>query len=121
MKKIFTIFSMLVLTALVLSACSKRGYYENDESYWLRKERGEVVYSDSYCPYFVVETYNGYAVIRAISGFTPYEGSVVYGDFSHAGIGDMYNSSDGTIQRGDLIDYWLTYGEAQNTIDNLCY
>ncbi len=122
MKKIFTISAILILSVAVLAGCSKRGYDNgSDEDYWLTKERGEVVYSDSYCPYYVVETYNGYTIVRSSSGFTPYEGSVVYGDFSRRGYRDMYNRSDGTIIRGEVTDYWLTYGDAQYLIDNLCY
>lgn len=122
MKKIFTISAILVLCTVLLAACSKRGHdYHSDEDYWLSQERGEVVYSDSYCPYYVVETYYGYNIIRSTSGFTPYEGSIMYGDFSRRGYRDFYNRSDGTLIRGELTDYWLTYGEAQYLVDNLCY
>lgn len=122
MKKIFTISALLITTAVLLSACSKRGYdYHSDEDYWLRQERGEVVYSDSFCPYYVVETYNGYTVIHSSSGYTPFEGSIVYGDFSRRGYRDFYDRSEGIIIRGEVTDYWLTYGEAQYLIDNLCY
>lgn len=122
MKRIFTITALLLFTSVVFTACSKGGYdYVNDEDYWLRQERGEVVYSDSYCPYYVVETYYGYTIIRSSSGFTPFEGSVVYGDFSRRGYRDFYNRTDGIVTRGEVTDYWLTYGEAQYLIDNLCY
>jgi hypothetical protein len=122
MQKIFTIPAILILSVVVLAGCSKRGSnYGYDEDYWLSKERGEVVYSDSFCPYYVVETYNGYTVVRSTSGFTPYEGSIIHGNLSGRGIRDMYNRSDGTIIRGEVTDYWLTYGEAQYLIDNLCY
>ena len=46
MKRIFTITSFVILTAVVMAGCSKRDYY-HDEDYWLSKESGEVVYSDS--------------------------------------------------------------------------
>ena len=122
MKKIFTISAILILSVVILAGCSKRGSnYGHDEDYWLSKERGEVVYSDSYCPYYVVETYNGYTIIRSTSGFTPYEGSIIYGDLSGRGFRDVYNRSDGTIIRGEITDYWLTYGDAQYLVDNLCY
>ena len=122
MKKIFTISAVLLTVAVLLSACSKRGYdYHSDEDYWLRQERGEVVYSDSFCPYYVVETYNGYTVIHSSSGYTPFEGSIIYGDFSRRGYRDFYDRSEGIIIRGEVTDYWLTYGEAQYLIDNLCY
>ena len=122
MKKIFTISAVLILFTVILAGCSKRsGDYGYDEDYWLSKERGEVVYSDSFCPYFVVETYNGYTVVRSTSGFTPYEGSIIYGNLSLRGYRDLYNRSDGTIITGEVTDYWLTYGDAQYLIDNLCY
>ena len=122
MKKIFTISTILILSVVVLAGCSKRGSdYGYAEDYWLSKERGEVVYSDSFCPYYVVETYNGYTIVRSTNGFTPYEGSIIYGNLSSRGYKDLYNRSDGTIIRGEVTDYWLTYGEAQYLIDNLCY
>lgn len=122
MKKIFTISALLIATAVIFSACSKRGYgYDYDEDYWLRQERGVVVYSDSYCPYYVVETYSGYTIIRSSSGFAPFEGSVMYGDFSRRGYRDFYNRSEGFVIHGQVTDYWLTYGEAQYLIDNMCY
>jgi hypothetical protein len=120
MKRIFTITSFVILTAIVIAGCSKRDYYY-DEDYWLSKERGEVVYSDSFCPYYVVETYNGYTVVRSADGYAPYEGSIIYGDLSRLGTRDLYNRSDGSIIRGEVTDYWLTYGEAQYLIDHLCY
>ena len=122
MKKIFTISAILIVTLSVLAGCSKRGYDSgSDEDYWLSRERGEVVYSDSYCPYYVVETSYGYTIVRSSSNFTPFEGSIVYGEFSRRGYRDFYNRTDGTLVRGEVTDYWLTYGDAQYLIDNMCY
>lgn len=122
MKKIFTVSSLLILSVVFLAACTRRGgNYGDDEDYWLSRERGIVVYSDDYCPYYVVETYYGYTVIEAMSGYSPYEGDIIYGDLSRIGYMELYNRSAGTITRGDVVDYWLTYGEAQFLIDDLCY
>ena len=121
MKKIFTISSLLIVAALLFAGCTKRGYGGNEEDYWLSRESGVVVYSDDYCPYYVVETRNGYTVIESIGTYAPYEDAVVYGDLSRKGLMDLYNRSRGTIIRGDVVDYWLTYDEAQYMIDNLCY
>lgn len=120
MKKIFTISSFLILSVVILAGCTKRSYHDDGNDYWLSKEYGVVVYSDSYCPYYVVETYNGYTVIRS-NGYSPYEGDEIYGDLSRTGYRDFYNYTDNTIIRGEVTDYWLTYGEAQYLIDNLCY
>ena len=121
MKKIFTISSLLILSVVLLAACSKRDYYDDGgNDYWLSQEYGVVVYSDSYCPYYVVETHNGYTVIRS-NGYRPYEGDEVYGDLSRTGYRDFYNYTDNAVFRGEVTDYWLTYGEAQYLVDNLCY
>jgi hypothetical protein len=120
MKKIFTISSFLILSIVLLSGCVKRSYYD-DTDYWLSKENGIVVYSDNFCPYYVIETYNGYTIVRATGGITPYEGDEIYGNLSGRGYKDLFNYSANTIIRGEITDYWLTYGEAQYLIDNLCY
>jgi hypothetical protein len=122
MKKIFTISSFLILSVVFLAGCTKRsGGYGSDEDYWLSQERGIVVYSDSYCPYYVVETNYGYTIIEAVNGYSPYEGDAIYGNLSRIGYTDLYNRSARTIIRGDIVDYWLTYAEAQYMIDDLCY
>ena len=120
MKKIFTL-SVIALTLFLVSCTKDRGgYYEEvDERYWLSKERGEVVYSDSYCSYYVVETYNGYTVIRS-NGYKPYEGAIIYGDLSFQGTREFYNRSSGTIFTGTVTDYWLSYMEAQDALDYYC-
>ena len=119
MKRAFTFFSLLIVAVLAFSGCSKRDVIVN-EDYWLAKERGEVVYSDSYCNYYVVETASGYSVVRSYSGYKPFEGSVVYGDFSYRGTTDFYNRSSGVVFTGTVTDYWLTYYEAQDAVDYYC-
>jgi hypothetical protein len=122
MKKIFTVSIVSILAVVLLAACSKRGgNYYRDEDYWLSRESGVVVYSDAYCPYYVVETRLGYTVIESLNGYTPYEGNVVYGDLSRTGLADFYDRSSGNIIRGDVVDYWLNYYDAQYLVDNLCY
>lgn len=123
MKKIFTLSALLILTAAILAGCVKHGYDygQDDDNYWLSKESGEVVYSDDYCPYYVVETYNGYTIIRATDGYAPYQGTILYGDLSRRGYRDLYSYSDDYIISGEITDYWLSYADAQYVIDNLCY
>jgi hypothetical protein len=119
MKKIFTLSVFAFFIAVFLQSCVKDGNYGISENYWLSKEKGEVVYSDSYCNYYVVETYNGYTIIRS-NGYKPAEGSLVYGDFSYAGTREIYNRSTGTIFTGTVTDYWLTYSGAQAALDYYC-
>ena len=118
MKRIITLSTLFLAIALVFTSCVKERIF--DESYWLSQERGEVVYSSPSCPYYIVETNNGYTVIRAI-GTRPYEGDIVYGDLSHYGVGDLYNRSAGIIISSDVKDYWLTYTGAQDALDYYCY
>lgn len=120
MKRIFTFSSLLILSAIIFAGCYKDRDAGFNENYWLSKERGEVVYSDSYCNYYVVETGSGYTLIRAYGSYKPYEGSIVYGDFSYSGTGDIYNRSTGVIFTGTVTDYWLTYYEAQDFVDYYC-
>ena len=94
MKRIFTFSTIALFIALFFTSCIKEQIF--NESYWLSKERGEVVYSSSSCTYYIVETNNGYTVIRAISS-RPYEGDILYGDFSHYGVKDIYNRTDDSV------------------------
>ena len=118
MKKIFTLSALALFVALVFTSCGKQVPF--NESYWLSKERGQVAYSSSSCPYYIVETFNGYTVIRSL-GSRPYEGDILYGDFSYYGVKDIYNRSEGFIISGDVKEYWLTYSGAQDALDYYCY
>src|SRR6266542_5575463 len=114
MKKIFTFSVLAIIIVLFFTSCVKQVPF--DESYWLSKERGEVVYSSSTCSHYIIETNNGYAVIRSLSS-RPYEGDVLYGDFSYDGVKDIYNRTEGSIISGDVKEYWLTYSGAQDALD----
>jgi hypothetical protein len=124
MKKIFTL-SVLVLavSALVVGCVKNYGGGQGggfNENYWLSKEQGEVVYSDPYCDFYVVETINGYTLIETYSGYKPYEGAIVYGDFSYLGTKDIYNRSTGRLFTGRITETWLSYYEAQDALDYYC-
>lgn len=120
MKRIFTLSLITIAIAAFFTGCVKNTEYV-DESYWLSKERGDVVHSDPYCQYFVVETNYGYTVLRSFSGYKPYEGDIVYGNFSNIGTRDYYNRSNGSIFTSEVKEYWLSYFEAQEAIDYYCY
>lgn len=121
MKKIFTLSASFLLAIILLSSCVKdKVVVANDENYWLTKEEGEVIYSDPYCSYYVVETYNGYNIVRYYSGAQPYEGDIVYGNFSNLGTRDMYNYSGRFVFTGTVTDYWLTYNETLDALDYYC-
>ena len=121
MKKIFTLSATFLLAVVLLSSCVKdRVVVSNNENYWLNQEEGEVVYSDPSCSYWVVETYNGYNVVRTNASSQPYEGDLVYGNFSSRGTRDMYNFQGRFVFTGTVIEYWLTYNQALDVLDYYC-
>lgn len=120
MKRIFTFSLIGIFSFLFLSSCVKEQVYI-DEGYWLSKERAQVVHVDPYCSYYVIETNYGYTIMRTVNGYKPYEGSIVYGNFSNYGYRDFYNRSSGVIYRGEVIEYWLNYYDAQAAIEYYCY
>lgn len=120
MKKIFTLSATFLLAIVLLSSCVKDKVIANNENYWLSKEEGEVVYVDPSCNYWVLETYNGYNVVYTNSVNMPYEGDLIYGNFSSRGTRDMYNFFDKFVFTGTVTDYWLTYNQALDVLDYYC-
>ena len=118
MKRIFTFSAIAVILTIFITSCVKQVPYSDE--YWLAKERGQVVYSSSSCPYYLVQTANGYTVVRAVSS-RPYEGDILYGDFSYYGVKDIYDRTDGLVISGDVKEYWLTYSGAQDALNYYCY
>ena len=118
MKKIFTLSVLSIVIALVFTSCVKQVPF--DDGYWLSKERGQVAYSSSTCPYYLVETASGYTVVRSVST-RPYQGDILYGDFSYYGVKDIYDRSAGLIITGEVKEYWLTSSGAQDALDYYCY
>ena len=119
MKKIFTFSIIAAFSALLFAGCV-RHVVDDTEDYWLNQERGDVVFRDSNCGYYVVETNYGYTIIRSVSGSRPYEGSVMYGNFGQYGVRNFYNYSSGIIITGDVVEIDLTYSEAQIAIEYYC-
>lgn len=120
MKKIFTFSIMTAITALLFTGCIRETVIDDTEGYWLSQERAEVVFRDSNCGYFVVETNYGYTIIHSVSGGKPYEGSIVYGNFGDYGVRNFYNYSSGTLITGEVVDIDLTYSEAQYAVEYYC-
>ncbi len=119
MKKIL----LLVLPAfLLLTACHRVVYAPGeviDESYWLNRERGVVQYSDAYCSYFMVETYNGFSILKAY-GYAPASNVVLYGNLSRPGVQTFYNRTEGYLLQAEVKDYWLSYWDAVDGINWFC-
>ena len=120
MKKILTLSVLTIGLVVLFTGCYQDRQYV-DDSYWLTKERGQVVYSDPYCQAYVVETNYGYAVLRAFDGYKPFEGAIVYGNFSSYGIRDFYNRTNGIVFTAEVTEYWLSWFEAQDALSYYCY
>ena len=121
MKKIFTLSATFFLAVILFSSCVKDSIVvANNENYWLTKEAGEVVYSDPSCNYWVVETYYGYNIVYTSTVSKPYEGDLIYGNFSNRGTTDMYNYSGRFVFTGTVTDYWLSYSEMLDALDYYC-
>jgi hypothetical protein len=120
MKKIILLSSVVLFTLVLVSSCTRRVDRNFDENYWLSQERGDVVYSDSYCGYYVVETAYGYTVLHNTAGSRPYEGDIMYGYFGNYGVKDFYNYSSGHVIRAEVVEYDLSYIDAQYAVDYYC-
>ena len=119
MKKIFTYSMMAALVAVLFTSCVKERVYD-DHSYWLSQERGDIVYSNNFCGFYVVETNYGYTIIQNLDGLRSYEADVMYGQFAGYGTRDFYNYIAGVVTRGNVVEYDLTYYEALDAIDYYC-
>lgn len=120
MKKIFTYSILAVMATLLFTSCVKDRVYQNNNAYWLSQERGDVIYSNNSCGYYVVETDYGYTIIRNLDGLRTYDGDVLYGDFGAYGSRNFYNYSVDLITRGTVVEYDLSYNEALDAIDYYC-
>ena len=120
MKKIFTYSIVAALVAVLFTSCAKERVVYDDSSYWLSQERGDVVYSNNFCGYYVVETNYGYSIIQNLDGLRTYEADVMYGNFGGYGTRDFYNYSADLVTSGNVVEYDLTYNEALDAIDYYC-
>ena len=120
MKKIFTYSLLAVLAAVLFTSCRKDAVVYDDHSYWLSQEQGNVVYSSNACGFYVVETNYGYTIIQNLDGLRTYEGDLLYGNFGGYGTRSFYNYTADVIISGKVVEYDLTYYEAQDAIDYYC-
>lgn len=120
MKKIFTYSIMAALSVILFTSCRKEKVYYDDHSYWLSQERGDVVYSNNACGFYVVETNYGYTIIQNLDGLRTYSGDIMYGNFGGYGNRSFYNYTADLVTSGRVVEYDLTFNEAQDAIDYYC-
>ena len=114
--------SLLLPVTFLLASCAKSDVPVPpvNESEWLNKERGIVVASDFSCDYFLVQTNRGYTMLRNWGGFSPFSGSVIYGDLSNWGLKTLYNRSEGRLINADVRDYRMSYFQAMDQMQWGC-
>ena len=121
MKKIFTYSILAAFVAVLFTSCAKeKVVVYDDHAYWLAQERGDVVYSNNYCGFYVVETNYGYTIIQNLDGLRTYDTDVMYGNFGGYGTRDFYNHTADVVTQGNVLEYDLTYNGAQDAIDYYC-
>jgi hypothetical protein len=69
---------------------------------------GRVVYRESGCDYFVVETSGGHSLVEWFGGSFPEVGDILRGDFQHFGFTDVYNETRRADMHIWIDDYWLS-------------
>jgi hypothetical protein len=115
---------LTLVSAVLLTACSKRDYYrdEPDAYDWMRtRERGVVAYVDGYTGNYIVDTYNGFAVIEYWGGITPREYDEEYAYFSNRSVQTIYNRQGNYFSKGRVVDSWLTWSDALYVLDEISY
>lgn len=121
MKKIFTYSIIAALLAVLFTSCAKESVVIVDHGPdWFSQERGDVVYSNNSCGFYVVETNYGYDIIENLDGLRTYDGDVMYGNFGGYGSRDFYNYTADVVTAGNVLEYDLTFNEAQDAIDYYC-
>lgn len=115
---------LILIATVTLTACSKRDYYPDrpDEYDWMRThERGVVAYVDNYTGNYIVDTYNGFAVIESWGGIIPRTYDEEYAYFSNRGLQTIYNRQGNYFGKGRIVDSWLTWSDALYVLDELSY
>jgi hypothetical protein len=73
---------------------------------------GEVVYRQSGCDYFVVQTRTGYDLLEWFGGHDPDKGDILVGKFEEYGMHDIYDRT-----ADDEITVWVEeYGESKESV-----
>ncbi|MBA2408432.1 MAG: hypothetical protein H0V62_01165 [Gammaproteobacteria bacterium] len=70
--------------------------------------QGVVVYYESGCDYYIVETNHGYALLEWYGGNDPSEGDILVGDYESYGMEDIWNLTADAETQVWVEDYWMS-------------
>ncbi|QIK80891.1 hypothetical protein G7069_04310 [Lysobacter sp. HDW10] len=74
--------------------------------------KGVVVYYESGCSYFIVETNLGYALLEWYGGHDPSKGEIIAGDFESFGFKNVYNLTADRETKVWVDNFWLSKSRA---------
>lgn len=83
--------------------------------------KGEVVYKAPDCPYFIVNTILGYAILIWVGGNMPMRGNILIGNFEFYGMKEIYNSSKDLKLRVIVENFWLSQDRAIEIYYDKCH
>lgn len=82
--------------------------------------QGQIVYFKLGCPYFIVNTVLGYAVLRLVTGKITRVGDMLVGDFESYGEKNIVNSSNGLNMQVSVENFWLSRDRAMEIYYDKC-
>lgn len=118
--------TFIYLLLFALSGCTTYNELANTSDtiiFTPRDEKGtegQVVYFKPGCPYFIVNTILGYAVLVLVDGKTIRAGDILAGDFESYGMRNIYNSSRGVSLKVMVENFWLSKNRAMEIYYEKC-
>jgi hypothetical protein len=82
--------------------------------------KGTVVYKNSRCDYYIVETVKGFALLEWYGGNDPDLGDVIVGDFESYGMKTLHNITNDRETKAWVEDYWLSKDKALEKFHEKC-
>ena len=82
--------------------------------------KGEVVYIETGCDYYILQSSDGFALVEHAEGPTPSADDVIVGDFESYGKKQLFNRTSRERIKGWVVDYWLAQDEAMQMYLEQC-
>ncbi|HBZ57877.1 MAG TPA: hypothetical protein DEO49_01825 [Sutterella sp.] len=82
--------------------------------------KGEVVYIETGCDYYILQSSDGFALVEHAEGPTPSADDVIVGDFESYGKKQLFNRTSRERIEGWVVDFWLAQDEAMQMYLEQC-
>ncbi|MEO8583163.1 MAG: hypothetical protein ABI415_05165 [Flavitalea sp.] len=116
------IYILLAFTTMFLVGCTKRDilYTPVDNNDWIHShEKGIVSYVDYYSGNYIVDTYNGYAVVELRGTVAPHIYDEEYAYFGSRGRQTTYNYTANYFTDIGVVESYLSWQDARYVLDQL--